>query len=249
MVSERDPALRLVPRQTLHDHAYGALREAILEGRLAPGERLVEVELCLSLGISRGPLREAMRQLESEGLVVRRSHQGTHVVRPTGRDIVELYGVRAALEGFAASEALDVLRSTAVPRMRLELAALDMAAQARDWSRVARLDADWHSHIVTAAGNRHLERQWLTANGPLRILYTGLAARVYEPDQVVIRHAELLDTLAAASAEEVERAVRAHYLDTARHFARYIDESPSDPIREPEGQGTPVGQNERIRER
>lgn len=194
-----------------------------MDGRLAPGERLVEVELSLSLGISRGPLREAMRQLESEGLIVRRSHQGTHVVSPTGRDILELYGVRAALESFAATQGLETLRSEGIARMRQELPVLAATAEKRDWDRVAVLDTAWHRHIVEASHNQHLERLWRTANGPLRLLYSGLAARVYDPAHVLSRHLELLEILAAGTPEEIEVAVRAHYLGTAQHFASYID--------------------------
>lgn len=195
-----------------------------MDGRLAPGQRLIEVELSLSLGVSRGPLREAMRQLEGEGLIVRRSHLGTHVVRPTGRDILELYGVRAALESFAASEGLGMLRMEIIAQMREDLSALAEAAQDRDWDRAAVLDTAWHGHIVKASRNRHLEHLWRTANGPLRLLYAGLAARVYEPGQVLSRHTELLTILASGSSQEIEAAIRTHYLGTAQHFAHYVDE-------------------------
>lgn len=224
MVSERDVRLPTVQRNTLQDHAYRALQEAILDGRLTPGERLVEIDLSLSLGISRGPLREAMRQLESEGLIVRHSHQGTHVVRPTGRDILELYGVRAALEGFAATQGIETLRATGIPRLRDELPALARAGQERDWDRVAVLDTAWHKHIVEASRNQHLERVWRTANGPLRVLYAQLAARVYEPEQVLTRHLEVLEVLATGTPERIEAVLRAHYLDTARHFAHCVDD-------------------------
>ncbi len=222
-MSEQRTRLAVVERRTLHDHAYRELHDAIMEGRLAPGERLVEVELSLSLGISRGPLREAMRQLESEGLIVRRSHQGTHVVSPTGRDILELYGVRAALESFAATQGIQNLRGSGIERMRDELSVLAATAEEQDWDRVAVLDAAWHRHIVEASHNVHLERLWATANGPLRLLYGELAARVYDPAQVLSRHLELLDILDSGTSEEIEAAVRSHYIATAQHFAGYLN--------------------------
>lgn len=224
MVNGHSMHIPPVQRRTLHDHAYGALQKAILDGHLVPGERLVEVDLSASLGISRGPLREAIRQLESEGLVVRHSHQGTHVVKPTARDIIELYGVRAALESFAAAQGLDTLRTSGIHLMRDELSGLADAAGARNWARVAVLDIAWHKHIVDASCNKHLERLWRTANGPLHVLYTSLAARVYEPQQVRERHLEVIEILAIATPEQIERCLRDHYLDTARRFAQHVDE-------------------------
>ena len=82
-----------------------------LRGELAPGSRLIEEEVSAALGISRGPVREAIRQLESEGLLVTRSHRDTHVVNLSATDVAELYAVRAALEGFAASSGLETLRA------------------------------------------------------------------------------------------------------------------------------------------
>ncbi len=212
--------------RTLRDHAYDALLQAIFDGRLAPGDRLVEAEVSAALGSSRGPVREAMRRLEAEGLLVTRSHRDTHVVTITGHDIRELYAVRAALEGFAAVEGLTVLRTDHLGLMDEELDALDQAAHERDWDRVAVLDAHWHQHMTQAAHNTRLMAAWTTSNGPLRMIFARAARVVYQPGDVRQRHAALLDVLRTQEGAVIEQAIRDHYQATAQHFAAIVD-SPS----------------------
>ena len=125
-------ALTALASRTLHDQVYHALYHAILEGDLEPGSRIIEAEISAALGISRGPVREAIRRLESEGLLVTRAYRGTHIIRLSGHDVVELYSVRAALEGFAAVSGLDVLRAEHLEVMEEQLDGLDQAARAPD---------------------------------------------------------------------------------------------------------------------
>src|SRR5579871_3491091 len=104
-------------RPLRHD-AYDALREAILLGRLMPGARIVEAEVARQMGISRGPIREAVRQLEQDGLVEYQPRRGVVVIELTRERIYDAYAVRANLEGFAAR--LAVPRITPVDVQRLE---------------------------------------------------------------------------------------------------------------------------------
>ena len=215
--------LEVVQFRTLRDHAYDALLHAIFDGRLAPGSRLVEAEISAALGFSRGPVREAIRRLEAEGLLVTRSHRDTHVVTITGVDIRELYAVRAALEGFAAVEGLNALRTDHLGMMDEELNDLDQAARERDWDHVAVLDARWHQHIAQAARNTRLLTAWTTSNGPLRLIFARAARIVYEPTDVRRRHLALLDVLRTQEGPVIEHAIRDHYLSTARRFAAIVD--------------------------
>jgi len=216
-------SLGVVQLRTLREHAYDALLHAIFDGRLAPGDRLVEAEVSAALGFSRGPVREAMRRLEAEGLLVTRSHRDTHVVTITGVDIRELYAVRAALEGFAAVQGLSVLRADHLEVMEEELDVLNQAAQERDWDRVAVLDAQWHQHITQAAHNTRLMTSWTTSNGPLRMIFARAARIVYQPADVRQRHAALLDVLRTQEGGVIEQAIRDHYHATAQHFAAIVD--------------------------
>src|SRR5215213_7336757 len=93
----------------LRDEVLNTLRQALITGGFAAGERIREVELAARLGVSRGTLREALRHLEQEGLVVTSPHRGTFVVNPTTDEIKDLYGLRIALEGYAAEQAAQLV--------------------------------------------------------------------------------------------------------------------------------------------
>ncbi len=225
------PALGMVAHRTIHDQVYQAMYQAILQGRLEPGSRLIEADLSVAFGVSRGPVREAIRRLESEGLLLTRAHRDTHVISLTGPDVIELYSVRAVLEGFAAVSALPTLRTDYLWIMERELQDLDRAATAQDWDRVAVLDAQWHSHITTAAANKRLTALWTNSNGPLRVLFARRAGVVYRPDQVRERHAALLEVLRTGEPGAIEQAIREHYLSSAYHLAAHVDQDSDHPER------------------
>lgn len=217
------PRLDHIQSATLGGQVYEALANAVVSGELAPGTRLVETEIATWLGTSRGPLREAMRRLESEGLVVVRPRRGTYVIDPTGHDVRELYEVRAALEGFAVAGALDAIRSTVLDDLEARLAELEAAAWEGRWMDVAILDSEWHAPLVEAAGNDRLVRIWRTVNGPLLALFAQSARDVYVAEDIRARHAELLRAIRDDDADRVEAAVREHYLRTAISFAHRAD--------------------------
>jgi DNA-binding GntR family transcriptional regulator len=212
-----------VQTTTLGDQAHAALTKAVLTGDLPPGTRLVETEISSWLGISRGPLREAMRRLEADGLIVVQPRRGAYVIDPDGHDVRELYQVRAALEGFAVAAALDEVRASLLDALEAKLDELGDAARAERWMDVAILDSAWHEPLVEAAGNARLVRIWRTVNGPLLALFAQSARDVYAPDDVRRRHEELLDSLRDESPAAVEAAIRDHYLRTAESFAVRAD--------------------------
>lgn len=217
------PRLDQVRSATLRGQVYESLANAVLSGELAPGTRLVETEIAAWLGTSRGPLREAMRRLESEGLVVVMPRRGTYVIDPTGHDVRELYEVRAALEGFAVAGALDAIRASVLDDLESRLTELDAAAQDERWMDVAILDSEWHEPLVEAAGNDRLVQIWRTVNGPLLALFAQSGREVYGAEDIRARHAELLRAIRDDDADRVEVAVREHYLHTAISFAHRAD--------------------------
>ena len=115
-----------VETRTLRGQVLGAVRSAVVSGRLAPGARVNEAQLASDLGVSRGTLREAIRRLEQEGLLVTLSHRGTFVRELSTEEIAEVYGVRLALESYAAREASTQL----TPAVRARGAALRAGAEA-----------------------------------------------------------------------------------------------------------------------
>lgn len=146
------------PDMPLRDVVFHTLRNAIMHGDLKPGARLMEIKLANALGVSRTPVREAIRMLELEGLVVMIPRKGAHVASITEEDMNEVLEVRMGLEEFAARLACE--RITAEQGAQLKQAAADFARETDkpgdDISGLAEADVRFHDIIYQATGNKRL---------------------------------------------------------------------------------------------
>ena len=149
--------IQVLDRTNLTRDIAARLRELIANGDLLPGTRLVEAEVSQKLGVSRGPVREALRILESEGLVTNHPGRGSSVVEISQKDILEIYSLRAILEEEAIRLAIE--RSTPEDIAELEAILAAMFAAAAEADRVGVLDKDiaFHRRIWRIAGHSRLE--------------------------------------------------------------------------------------------
>ena len=153
------PALSMVP-QTHADRAFTCIEHAIVTGEFQPGSRLGEETLAARYGISRGPLREALRRLEGRGLVVRLPHAGVRVVALNRQDLIELYEIRANLEGLACR--LAAQRATEAEIAGLESMLHEHTADARVRSGESYFQEhgvlDFHFAVAALSKSRRLEQ-------------------------------------------------------------------------------------------
>lgn len=202
------------------DKAYAALREKIFSGELVAGDRLKERELCEELEVSRTPVREALRRLQADGLVLIEPRRGGIVAGVSVDEVNEIYSLGILLESYAARLAADCVTPEA-------LAALDeileqMAIALRDDSPESRqvyleLDSDLHRHIIEITGNRRL--------GSLLSQIVGIPVLVQafnryshqELKKSLEQHRNIVAALHAADPEWAEAAMRSHI-----HSARAI---------------------------
>src|SRR5690625_1872490 len=147
-----------VPRRLTAEIIADQLRSAIMYGTISPGDQLGEAELAGQLGVSRGPLREAMQRLVQEGLLRSERHRGLFVRELTADDVRDIYISRLAMERTACSLIMRGNRGEALARLTPMLEQLVRAAESRD--RVAMSDADqsFHQTLVSCSGNSRLER-------------------------------------------------------------------------------------------
>jgi DNA-binding GntR family transcriptional regulator len=151
--------LRAAPleNRTLREQVADHLREEILSDRLAPGEELGEVALARSLGISRGPLREALGQLAAEGLVTIMPRRGAVVKRLTRREFLDAYEVREALESLAIRLAVPRLSDGQKAELHDMCAEMERAAADGDTDRFFDINRQFHARLVRASGNQKLQ--------------------------------------------------------------------------------------------
>jgi DNA-binding GntR family transcriptional regulator len=152
-----DPLAAPLDNRTLREQVLDHLREEILSSRLAPGTELSEVALARSLGISRGPLREALGQLSAEGLVTMVPRRGAVVTRLTRREFLDAYQVREALESLALRLAVPRLADAEKARLHEMCAAMELEAAAGNTAGFFEINREFHRFLVHASGNRKLE--------------------------------------------------------------------------------------------
>jgi DNA-binding GntR family transcriptional regulator len=200
------------------------LRERILTGRLRPGDRLVERELAEDLGVSRVPVREAIRSLEAEGFVVVQSPRRM-VVRQLARvDVEELFDVREALEGLAAGLAATRAGKPELRRLDRVLADAARATARGDGARIAVLNTTFHDEIVTIAGNALLSTMLQPLEGRLR----WLTSQNEHWSDLLDEHRRLYDAIASGDAERAKASAAEHVRVNREVTLRSLFTEPTD---------------------
>ena len=160
-----------MPKSTLRLHVAERLRAAILAGDIAPGSPLTETALSARFDVSRGPLREALRQLIEEGLLVTVPYTGTHVASLSVEDVHEIYSLRTALETFAFEQ----VWQRRDQRFRAELerrnAALIATIDTGDDRASISTELELHGLVFEATGHRLLQRAWHGLRGRLQLYW------------------------------------------------------------------------------
>lgn len=202
---------------TLAEAATEAIRERILAGDLVSGERLVETSIAEQLGISRGPLREALKQLAAEGLVREEPRRGTFVATPTARDARDAYDLRVAIEGKAVRLVIANGDPAALEALRRAVDRIGAAARASDLRRLVRSDYEFHETLCRVSGNRRLHEAFVRNASVLRILLRLEEERFYRSfDEVWDQHRELLAAVEAGDALGSD-AIFTEHLESARN--------------------------------
>lgn len=188
-----------------------ALREAITAGRLLPGDRLLETEISVRMGISRAPVREALRQLEQEGLVISYPYRGTEVLGVSQEEVEEvLVPIRLTLERFAFLRALPLLTPADFDQLEVFVAEMRRAAESDDPDRLADADVAFHEIVISRSGQRHCEQIWRTIEPRVRAHFRRDAPAHMTPYEVVEEHAELLAVLRTRNESAVLPVLEAH---------------------------------------
>ena len=140
----------------LRDVVFENLRTAILEGNLKAGQRLMEVQLAEQLGVSRTPIREAIRKLELEGLVVMLPRKGAYVANMSFKDLIDVLEIRSSLEGLAASLAAERLREEDISDLERVAKEFEKSVREADIDNVLKKDVEFHEKIFLMANNKKL---------------------------------------------------------------------------------------------
>lgn len=147
-------------QQPLSQSVVEVVRDAIIQGRLKPGEPLIQAQLASELGVSRGPVREALHKLEEEGLVTNTPYKGTVVTPLNRRDVDELRSLRTVLERFAAHLAVERLTDDGLEELEASYLRMKQAANAGDGVAFGLEDLAFHTKICDHSGHKLLFEVW-----------------------------------------------------------------------------------------
>lgn len=194
----------------LRDVVFQTLRQAILKGELQPGERLMEIKLAESLGVSRTPIREAIRKLELEGLVVMIPRKGAAVANITEKDTKDVLEVRRTLEMFAVEVACDRITEEQLVELKKAAKEFEASKGSMDLIRIAETDMNFHEIIYEATQNERLVQM---LNNLRENMYRYRIEYLKDPnyyDSLVKEHQEILGAIEKKDKEHARKCMRDH---------------------------------------
>ncbi len=223
MVSETMQDSDVPEVRTLAERVFNQLQDAIVRGELAPGTKITEPGLAAAYGISRGPLREAMRRLETHRLIERVPHVGARVVKLSMKELLELFDVREAMESMAARLAARHMSAEEIAGLREVLAVherqSDLSRGEAYYQREG--DLDFHYRIVLGSHNRMLMTLLCDDLYYLVRLYrTQFSASGARPQRAFVEHHRIVDAIEAGDEELAELLMRRHVSASRENVAQ-----------------------------
>ncbi|MGE5632324.1 MAG: GntR family transcriptional regulator [Caulobacteraceae bacterium] len=218
--------LKLDNYKPLREIVFESIRSAIISGVLKPGERLMEVQMAEKMGVSRTPIREAIRKLELEGLVIMIPRKGAYVADLSLKDITDVLELRAALESLACG--LAALRITEEEIEELEMIAVQFhhAIENDDFEEMVQKDIEFHDKIFKATRNEKL----LQINNNLReqvqrfrIMYIKKSNKSKELSK---EHYEIAEAIANRNIDLAERLAKAHIENAENYIMKMVEDIP-----------------------
>lgn len=208
------------------DALADALRHQVLDGSLAPGTYLREVQVATSYGVARHTVRAAMQMLVLEGVLRHTPNRGVHVPELDADDVVDVFRLRAALE----SEAIRlIITAASTPAAASDATKrLEELPDDATWDLVVDADLAFHRGVIMDAGSQRLVRAYAGAQSEIQLCMVQLRPNYELPSEVAAEHRELLDTLLARDLAVADRAFRKHWDDATENLLRTLATTTSD---------------------
>jgi DNA-binding GntR family transcriptional regulator len=208
--------------ETLPDKIYSSLEGAILQGRIKPGERLIEDELSRGLGVSRGPIREAFRLLEKDGLIRRVPRKGAIVESISKEDISEIYEVIGILEGLAAKLFCQKATDDELARLKQVYEEMEAEVKKDHFVKYQRLNREFHGVIINGCHNKKIRKIYENFQRQIHWFQKVTLSYGGRPEISLREHRNMLKAFLKRDAEKAEGMAREHI---ERAIAIYVKAS------------------------
>ena len=198
------------------ERVYLAIKQAIFSGDLPPHQRLVELSLARRFGVSRTPVREALKRLCAEGLATVDPTRGTIVRGAEPQEVEEIYAIREVLDGLAARMAARTISETALTRLAALVDVMSSAIEETNKETLVQANIRFHGIIYQAAGNQRLSNLNQSLTEFVRRFSSAAFESTERDVEVVAEHGRLLDALRDRDESEAERVAREHMVNATR---------------------------------
>lgn len=210
MDNTRFMPITLESYKPLREIVFETLREAIISGKLLPGERLMEIQLAEEMGVSRTPVREAIRKLELEGLVVMVPRKGAYVAGMTVKEMVDVFEVRTALEGLAAGLAAERATAEEIEEMERAVFQISEVSDGLNLDTLVERDTNFHDLIYKASHNQRLVQIITHLREQLNRFRTTSLALPGRGKYAVDEHKGIVEAIGARDVELATNLAREH---------------------------------------
>lgn len=202
---------------TIRESIVNYLRNDILTGEYEPGHRIIEADIANHFNVSRGPVREAIRQLEQEGLLEYERNKGCKIKILTADEAWEIYLLRSDLESLSVKVLNGVIEEEYLRNMRKAVNEMQFYVNEMDINKLVEKDHEFHSQIIKASKMSRIENLWTSLNGTSFAIFLTVAKIKRENLLLMVeKHQRLLDVLMLNNVENSCQEIEKHYLTTGR---------------------------------
>jgi DNA-binding GntR family transcriptional regulator len=214
--------LKLHEYKPLRDIVFDSLKEAIIEGHLKPGERLMEVQLAEKLGVSRTPVREAIRKLELEGLVVMIPRKGAYVADVSLKDIMNVLEIRASLEGLAASLAAERMTEEELEELQIKANEFNEALRNNDVDMMIEKDTEIHDLIFKSTRNDRLISIAEGLREQIQRFRVTYITEYNKSEELIEEHSKILEALKNRDVEKARIYAQEHIENAENYITKAV---------------------------
>lgn len=204
---------------TYKDHVAEHVYECILDGRYQPGDQVKESQLAGELGISRAPVREALKELTVSGIIDYRPQVGSFIARLSPKEISDAYTTRGILEGYTIMATRGSFSEVDVKKLQSLVDEMRSAAERGDRKEVVQIGDVFHSLLISKNSNSQLAEYMERLRLKLHIMFCRYWSDLYSPEEIGDRHLRIVTSLVSGDPLAIEQTVRQHYSESGDKIA------------------------------
>ncbi|MFK5926043.1 MAG: GntR family transcriptional regulator [Desulfuromusa sp.] len=208
-----------IVKKTYKDQVVDYVYQLLLDGDLSPGDQLKETLLAEQMGISRAPIREAMKELIMIGLVDYRPQVGNFIPVFSSKQIIDSYATRGVLEGYAVMEIGNQFFAEEIEKLESMVDQMESFANKKNHKMVIETGGEFHDLLISKNNNVQLLEYTNRLSLKLHILFFKSWGRLYSPAEIGRRHREIVESVKSGDRDLIEKVIRQHYFETGSKIA------------------------------